>query len=88
VHIVDQCEDSTTLKGEIVVESDNYSVMTIMKVSFISSLTLLQDQISAQASQRKMQVSMDTNYEDNSVYHILNLLHPLVDEQYQIANQN
>jgi hypothetical protein len=35
-----------------------------------------------------MHISIDFDLNDDSVVHILNLLHPLVQEQYEIANQN
>lgn len=35
-----------------------------------------------------MQLSIDTDTNDASVQHVLSLLHPLVTEQYEIANQN
>ena len=56
-------------EGELVIQTDNYSVLTIMK-----------DQITAQANQRNLQLSIESDFNDESVFHILGLLHPLVQE--------
>ena len=54
-------------QGELVIETDNYSVVTIMK-----------DQITAQASQRNIQLQIDLDLQDDSVFEVLKQLHPLV----------
>lgn len=63
--------------GQIRIISDNYSVVTILK-----------DQIFAQANSRNIQLSIESDLRDGSVLHVLSLLHPLVQEQYDIASQN
>ena len=86
--------DNEVTVGEIAVESDNYSALTIMKVSLLPNwfnfciLRCIQDQITAQANYRSMQLQIDSELVDESVYHVLEQLHPLVQEQYEIAKQN
>lgn len=53
--------------GRIEIETDNYSVLTIMK-----------DQLAAQANQRGLQLIIDSDFNDESVFHVLERLHPQV----------
>ena len=53
--------------GRIEIQTDNYSVLTIMK-----------DQITAQANQRNMQLLIDSDFNDESVFRVLEQLHPQV----------
>ena len=46
--------------GKIEIQTDNYSVLTIMK-----------DQITAQANQRNMQLLIDSDFNDESVFRVL-----------------
>ena len=63
--------------GEISIQTDNYSVLTIMK-----------DQITQQANYSHKQIDITSEFIDDSVFHILDLLHPMVAEQYEIAKRN
>lgn len=63
--------------GELSVQTDNYSVLTIIK-----------DQISTNASQQKMQINIESEFDDDSVFKILDNLNPLIEDQYKIAQQN
>mmetsp|Transcript_9938 Transcript_9938/g.16709 ORF Transcript_9938/g.16709 Transcript_9938/m.16709 type:complete len:132 (+) Transcript_9938:1089-1484(+) len=69
-----QRPESPEGQGEIRIKTDNQSVFTIIK-----------DQIFAMANLRNIQVSIDSDLKDDSVFHVLYLLHPLVQEQYDIA---
>ena len=56
-------------ENEIKVQSDNYSALAIMK-----------DQISLNATNRNMQISIESDFTDDSVFHVLDKLNPLVTE--------
>lgn len=48
----------------------------------------MKDQIMAQANYRNIQLQIESELVDESVYHVLEQLHPLVQEQYEIAKQS
>jgi len=52
-----------------VIKTDNYSVLTIMK-----------DQITQQANLRNLQLNIEYELEDKTVFLVLDLLHPLVQQ--------
>ena len=58
-------ENESANYGKIEIETDNYSVLTIMK-----------DQIAAQANQRGLQLIIDSDFNDESVFTVLEQLHP------------
>ena len=63
--------------GSIWIKSDNLSVMAIMKDSF-----------TADASARKITVSVEvTELDWSSLDHVINILNPMVQRQYDIAQK-
>ena len=48
----------------------------------------MKDQITAQANTRNMKLNIEYELNDKTVLHVLNLLHPLVQQQYDIAKKN
>ena len=56
--------------------SDNFSVITIVK-----------DQLSADASQRKITLEINSDLNEESVEHLLTILNPMVQNQYEIAKK-
>ena len=61
--------------GVLEVRSDNLSAITIIK-----------DHVSSEASNRKIQFNIESKMnEEDSVVHVLEKLHPLVETQYNIA---
>lgn len=51
-------------------------------------MTRMQDQISQSAKNRNISINIDLELVDETVFHIINLLHPLVTGQFDIAQQN
>jgi hypothetical protein len=63
--------------GAVVIKSDNLSVMAIMKDSF-----------TADASARKIAVNVEeTELDWTSLDHVINILNPMVQKQYEIAQK-
>ena len=63
--------------GSILIKSDNLSVMAIMKDSF-----------TADASARKITVNVEeTELDWTSLDHVINILHPMVQRQYDVAQK-
>ena len=56
--------------------SDNFSVITIVK-----------DQLSADASQRKITLEINSDLNEESVEHLLTIINPMVQNQYEIAKK-
>ena len=57
-------------------QSDNVSVITIVK-----------DQVSSDASQRKLHLNIQSELNQESIPHVLHILNPLVQQQYEIAKK-
>ncbi|CDW85212.1 bardet-biedl syndrome 7 protein [Stylonychia lemnae] len=64
-------------KAKIIVESDNISVITIIK-----------DQLTSEASVKKIAIDIESQINDKSIFRTIELLHPLIQEQYTIAQKN
>ena len=60
----------------IAVQSDNFSALTIVK-----------DQLSQDASQRKLHLDIQSELNQESIPHVLHILNPLVQRQYEIAKK-
>ena len=56
-------------KGSLIVQSDNLSVITILK-----------EQLTQDATNRKIQIDFESEIKENSVFHTLSLLHPMIQE--------
>ena len=48
----------------------------------------MKDQIAGQANQTGLQLLIDSDFNDDSVFKVLEQLHPKVQEQYDIAKKN
>ena len=62
--------------GKIVIKSNN-----------ISALTIIKDTITQEATQRKMHLDLSSDIKDQSYITNLELLHPILDEQYSLAKK-
>jgi len=64
-------------KGSIQARSDNLSVITIIK-----------EQLTSEATNRKITLDISSEVNNESTFHTLKLLHPMIQEQYEVAKKH